>query len=280
MGERFKIVHEGSVHGILSALSNSIKGILEDIDAIIGRMRSEYSIITYPGEENTETSKMGTILNCLSEYLIVEMENLKTKERNVSTQLCFVVTIVANVCNINVQPGNIADLIFKNVTTTFCTLNSFAKYFLLRCSKQNLAFQNARFEKLVKYAGKQLAPIVYKLISHIEDSQKQNSQTQTQTKRKTIDSNVLKSKVLKETRLIPKTVYEMEVFSKTIIQLSNKTKFDLSKYMGQGKVRDFRIMDLKEVLAGSTISTQKTAETDESESGEENSAPPTKRSKK
>lgn len=104
-----------------------------------------------------------------------------------------------------------------------------------------------RFEKIVKLAGKQLAPAVYKFILHVEGSQKQDTQT-TQSKKKSVDSSALKSRVLKETRLIPKTIYEIEQFSKCIIQLSNKTKVDLAKYVGQGVVRDYRIIELEKVL--------------------------------
>lgn len=45
----------------------------------------------------------------------------------------------------------------------------------------------------------------------------------------------------------------MEQFSKSMIQLSKKTKIDLAKHLGQGTVRDFRILNLKEVLENQGI---------------------------
>lgn len=54
--------------------------------------------------------------------------------------------------------------------------------------------------------------------------------------------------MLRETRTIPKVVYEMEQFSRSVIQLSNKTKVDLAKRLGPGTARDFRILNLREVL--------------------------------
>lgn len=115
------------------------------------------------------------------------------------------------------------------------------------------------FERLVKLAGKQLCPVVYRLIMYIEESHKQTTQ-QTQSKKKSVDSTTLKNKVLRETRLIPKVIFEIEQFGKSVVQLSNKTKVDLSKYIGQGTVRDFRILNLKETLEQqgeeSTLSTQ------------------------
>lgn len=95
--------------------------------------------------------------------------------------------------------------------------------------------------------GKQLSPVVYKLIIYIEESQKQANEN-TQAKRKTVNTSALRTKVLRETRTIPKVIYEIEQFSKSIIQLSNKTKVDLARFVGQGTARDFRILNLREVL--------------------------------
>lgn len=99
----------------------------------------------------------------------------------------------------------------------------------------------------MKVIGKELSPVVYKLFNYIEQSQKQANEA-TQSKKKTVNTSAMRTKVLRETRTIPKVVYEMEQFSKSMIQLSNKTKVDLAKYLGQGTARDFRICNLKEVL--------------------------------
>lgn len=101
---------------------------------------------------------------------------------------------------------------------------------------------------MVKLSGKKLSHTIYKLILYIEESQKPKLEN-TQSKKRTVDTSTLKTKVLRETRLIPKVVYEMEQFSKSVIQLSKKTNIDLSVYIGQGTTRDFRILHLKEVLA-------------------------------
>ncbi|KAJ8983000.1 hypothetical protein NQ317_014295 [Molorchus minor] len=187
--EKFAIVNEGTVHNILLSLCDNLKSILEDVDAAIARLKSEYIGLTYPGAENVEK----------------KLENFKTKERATCCQVCFVVTIMTNLSNLGVQPGNESEVIFKNIMLVFSTLTLLTRHFVMRSSKVNLAFQAARFERLVKLAGKQLAPAV-----------------------------TLKSKVLRETRLIPKVIYEIEQFSKSVILLSNRTKVDLAKYIGQG----------------------------------------------
>ncbi|KAJ8961411.1 hypothetical protein NQ318_014657 [Aromia moschata] len=63
--EKFAIVNEESVHTILQSVCTHIKSILEDIDAVIARLKSEYNILMYPGAENVEK----------------RMDNLKIKER-------------------------------------------------------------------------------------------------------------------------------------------------------------------------------------------------------
>ncbi|XP_050507093.1 Fanconi anemia group I protein homolog [Diabrotica virgifera virgifera] len=283
--EKIKIVNEGTVNNILLSLCGCIKTILDDVDSVIARLKSEYIILSYPGEDDTTNRR----------------EKLKTKEQGVCTQLCFVVTILTNVTNLLLPPGNLAEAVFKSIVQLFGTLSSLTKYFNSRSSKINLAFQGARFERLVKLAGKQLAPTIYKFLLHLDDAQKEATQATQSTKKKSTDSSVLKSRVLRETRLIPKVVYEMEQFSKCIIQLSNKTKVDLSKYVGQGTARDFRILtdalnkDMENVDE-STAEHDETAtshddsrtsqdgskndETVESDSSSDSEVPPSKKSKK
>lgn len=99
-----------------------------------------------------------------------------------------------------------------------------------------------RFEKLIKIVGKRLAPAVYDFVYHMEAGQKENEQTQGAKSKS--EGSSLKNKILRETKAIPKVIYEIEQFGRYLMQLSKKTKFDFSKYLGQGTSRDFRI-DLK-----------------------------------
>ncbi|CAH1104215.1 unnamed protein product [Psylliodes chrysocephalus] len=251
--ESFKIINEATVHNIFLSICNSLKSILEDIDAVVIRLKSENYILNFPGEDDSEKRR----------------ENLKAKERGVCCQLCFIVTIMTNLSNLIIPAGNLSEAIFKNIMSLFGSLCTLTKYFISRSSKTSLVFQGARFERLVKLAGKQLAPVIYKFILHLEETQR-DSQT-TQPKKKSVDATTLKSKVLRETRLIPKVIYEIEQFSKCIIQLSNKTKVDLSKYVGQGIVRDFRIIHLKETLdnEGGEVDDSHVSETSNNESRSE-----------
>lgn len=171
--------------------------------------------------------------------------------------------------------------VVKSLTQLYCTLSSLAKYFTQRSSKNNPVFQRARFDRVVKLSGKQLSPLVYKFILYLEESQKREA---TSPKKKKVDSSVLKNKVLKETKLIPKLVYEIEQFSKFVMKLSKKSDIDLSKLVGQGTVRDFRIMHLKEVLEDNPTQRSEITSAGDYESGEdeqeERTTPPPAKKKK
>ncbi|KAK4882809.1 hypothetical protein RN001_006128 [Aquatica leii] len=226
------LINEANALTVFPLLCNSLKTLLDDVDWIIIRLKSKFGMITYPGEDNPERRK----------------EYLKSKERGVCCQLCPIITILGTMCNIKVPPGTLSEMLLKTVTHLYNSLNGLTKYFLARSSKVNLVFQGARFERVVKLAGKQLSTVVYDYITYIEEFNKQKTQN-TQTKKKSVNSDLLKNKVLRETRLIPKVVYDIEQFGKSVIQLSNKTQVDLGKLVGQGSARDFRIRGLLEVLA-------------------------------
>lgn len=98
---------------------------------------------------------------------------------------------------------------------------------------------------MVKLAGKKLSRTVYALILFIDENHAVKDKDTQQSKKK---ASALKSKVLKETKLIPKLILEIEQLSKSVIQLSNKTKVDLTKYVGQGTARDFRILNVESIV--------------------------------
>lgn len=202
---------------------------------------------------------------------------------------------ISIVSNITVKTGPILEGILKLLVHFYNSLTILTKYFMSRSSKLNLVFQKAQFEHVIKMAGKTLSPIVYKLILFIDEYQKQEAEAQ-----KSKDASTLKNKVLKETKLIPKVVYEIEQLSRSVIQLSNKAKVDLTKYIGQGTTRDFRLLQLKEVVENTraisdnedettanetnndTSVNQTEEDNDDTDASEndENGPPPTKKAKK
>ncbi|KAH1013955.1 hypothetical protein HUJ04_002869 [Dendroctonus ponderosae] len=222
--DTLKIINLGSANAVLMAICTFNKNILDDVESIILRIKSDYSIVTISGKDDVKRK-----------------DDLKIKEKGVTCQLCFLSKILTNLMNLSLAPGSISDTLFKNVVQFYSALTSLTKYFISKSSKNHHAFQGVWFEKLVKLAGKQLGPTIYTFVCQLELGQHKDDDSTNQGGKKKSESAALKSKVLRETKTIPKAVYEMEQFSKYIIQLSNKTKYDLSKYVGQGTSRDFRI---------------------------------------
>lgn len=83
--------------------------------------------------------------NCNVWIYFSEMENLKNKERGVCCHICFVISILTNLCNILIQPGNLSEAIFKSLIHLFNTLTLLTKHFSMRSTKVNHAFENARY---------------------------------------------------------------------------------------------------------------------------------------
>lgn len=99
---------------------------------------------------------------------------------------------------------------------------------------------------MIKLAGKQLSRTVYNLILFLDENQiPKSNDSGTQSKRK---NSPIESKILKATKHIPKLIFDMEQFSKSVIQLSKKANYDLTKYVGQGTSRDFRILNVEDIL--------------------------------
>ncbi|KAL3277410.1 hypothetical protein HHI36_012759 [Cryptolaemus montrouzieri] len=283
--EKFTMINELTLQNAYICITNTIKALLDEIDWVISRLKSEYVIVSFVDDANNFRS---------------EKENLLAKEKGISCQLCFIVTVLENLMTISIQPGNLADALFKNISQFYITLTNFTKYFNSRSTRTNPAFQSSRFEKLVKYIGRGLSPNVNALILFLEEESKKEQATQ--TKKKTEKTISMKTKILKDTRSIPKIVYGMEQFSNSIMQLSNKTKIDLSKHIGQGTTRDFRIMvselDTQQENVSRDISREENSDDSESinedeedernqnrdpeseEAEEEQQSPPMKKSRK
>lgn len=96
-----------------------------------------------------------------------------------------------------------------------------------------LLYNNYRFIQLVQLAGKPLKSTFYNLVTYVEENQ-----NKLQSK---FDSYAQRNKILKETKIIPRVVYEIEQFNKEILLLGKRTGIPLENYMKHSITRDFRI---------------------------------------
>lgn len=94
-----------------------------------------------------------------------------------------------------------------------------------------------RFERVVEFCGRQLTPHVYTFITFTEAQQRQ----QRPSRPAGGDLAGKKARVLRQTRLIPLLVCNVEQFEKHLIALAKRTKLDLCAGLKLSTSRDFRI---------------------------------------
>ncbi|XP_015108485.1 Fanconi anemia group I protein [Diachasma alloeum] len=213
--ESYSILTEASMTQAHSIFNNSLKNKLTNASWVLGRLKAEQVVASSPGigDENFR-------------------EKLKEKEKSLCRQLSYVIQTLHTLANANVDPGPNTDLTFKNLHQLYGVLNNLTKYFSSKSTQQNPAFEAVKFIQVVQLAGKPLKASFYNLVTHTEE--KQNSGRKA-------DAHAQKNKVLKETKFIPKVVYEIEQFNKEILALGKKTRVPLESYIKHSITRDFRI---------------------------------------
>lgn len=62
--------------------------------------------------------------------------------------MCHLIEIATTMSNIAISSGGILEILLKTLTHLYNTLGSLTKYFIIRSSKENPAFQHARYNFL------------------------------------------------------------------------------------------------------------------------------------
>ncbi|XP_067004325.2 Fanconi anemia group I protein [Anabrus simplex] len=220
----YAILGENTANICLQQLSSSLKTLLDDVEWIVARLRGEFAAQSYPSEHDIEKRR----------------EFLKGKERDTCRFLGHCVKIITVVISIALPPGPTTDAVLKLLISLYATLSSTTKYFISRSNKTDRAFQTARFMNVVHLAGVDLAGHVQLLILHIMSLDTENEEPEKKKKKKGGEKAAM-SKVLKDTKCVPKIVFGMETFEKFLIQLSNKCKVNLMQNIKPSTSRDFRI---------------------------------------
>ncbi|EGI62534.1 Fanconi anemia group I protein-like protein [Acromyrmex echinatior] len=213
---KFKIIHEETADKLYNLINNSVKEKLDNVSWLLVRLKAEQNIVCPPGTD-------------LEEY----QEKVRTQERSLCRQLSHIIQILYTIANVAVKPGLSTDIMFKNLQVVYNLLSNLTKYFYGKSSKQNAAFQSVKFIQVIQSAGKPLKSGFYNLITYIEGNQ--NAKTSK------ADSHLQRNKILKETRIIPRVICEIEQFHKEILSLDKKTGVPLEIYIKHSITRDFRI---------------------------------------
>ncbi|KZC06011.1 Fanconi anemia group I protein like protein [Dufourea novaeangliae] len=215
--EQYKIIREATFMQIYNALNDHIKEKLNNASWLLLRLKAEDIIVR--AHEGTADE----ICN----------NNLREKERSLCKQLSYLIQVLHTLVNTSIEPGPCTDTTFRNLQCLYHLLGNLTKYFYGKSNSQNAAFQTVKFIQVVQLAGKPLKSAFYNLVTHVEENQNNlNSKS---------DSYAQRNKILRETKIIPRVVYEIEQFNKEVLLLGKRTGIPLENYMKRSVTRDFRI---------------------------------------
>lgn len=205
---------------------------IEDIEYFIQKVKSYYAQMK-TGGQNEDDRK-----SCENRMV--------TTERRICTQLIFMSRVCIHLGNTALPLGPCMDNFTKLLAQFYVCLANLTKHFINRQKCMPVSYKSTKFDQLVHTIGKRLPLKVYAMISYIEDNifeeKNEDGDDEVTTKRvnkKGAKSN--KTKVMRDTKNIPKLILRIENFNKFVISLSKKTEHDLSKLLHIGTVRDFRI---------------------------------------
>uniref|UniRef100_A0A182Y8A9 Fanconi anemia group I protein n=1 Tax=Anopheles stephensi TaxID=30069 RepID=A0A182Y8A9_ANOST len=169
---------------------------------------------------------------------------LKSIERSVCSQLVHILGSLTHLCNANLPLGSTMDALIKLLLSLYACLANLSKHFLARHAIVPIAYDVTKFNLVVK-SSKPLAAKIYDLIPFVEENiigqDEEGEQQKAAAASSAAKAKSNRDKVLRQTKLIPKLVFRIETFNKIVMQLSKKTKKDLTYLLHMGTVRDFRI---------------------------------------
>ncbi|CAL7938106.1 unnamed protein product [Xylocopa violacea] len=216
MENQYKVIRDDTALQIYTILNSDIKEQLSRASWLLMRLKAEDTIARAPGT----VDEFGN-------------NDLREKERSLCKQLSYLAQVLYTLADTAIKPGPAIDATLKNLQNLYHLLGNITKYFYVKSSAQNAAFQAVKFIQVVQLAGKSLKTAFYNLVMYVEENQnKLNSKS---------DSSAQRNKILKETKTIPRVVYEIEQFNKEILLLGKRTAIPLEKYIKQSVTRDFRI---------------------------------------
>ncbi|XP_076241855.1 Fanconi anemia complementation group I [Calliopsis andreniformis] len=214
--EQYKIIREDTAMQIYNVFNECIKEGLNNASWLLLRLKAEDIIARASGTINENWN-----------------DNIREKERHLCKQLSYFIQVLHTLATISIEPGSCTDITFKNLQSLYHLLGNLTKYFYAKSNGQNAAFQAVKFIQVIQLAGKPLKSAFYNLVTFVEENQnKSNSKS---------DTHAQRNKILKETKVIPRVVYEIEQFNKEVLLLGKRTGIPLENYMKHSVTRDFRI---------------------------------------
>lgn len=124
-----KSIDEGSIFNTLLTLTSTLRILLDEIDWLINRFKSEYTVLNLPSEERMAEKK----------------EILKNNERILCSHTGEIIEICKILGNLRVPNGTYTEAIIKILMHLYSTLSAITKYYVMTSTKANPAFKNSRY---------------------------------------------------------------------------------------------------------------------------------------
>ncbi|KAG8224015.1 hypothetical protein J437_LFUL001092 [Ladona fulva] len=213
----FKVITDATKAFAFSLLCQKLKLILEETDRMLKRLKSEsYKLQTLNEPITGNASEM-----------------LNSLEKEVCTKLIHCSQIVNEITKIATPAGPLHPTLLKLIVDVYNSVAGITRYFIQRSGSKTArpVFEGTRYQKLVQLVGGSLSSNVCKFRTHMQECIES-----AESKKKGVKSQ--NPAAMKSSSLL---VYSAEVFERLIIQLSKKTKENLSALVKLTISRDFRI---------------------------------------
>eukprot|EP01134_Creolimax_fragrantissima_P002162 CFRG2162T1 len=155
--------------------------------------------------------------------------------------LCTQVFIELTQSRVEGGPAGPVRLLFQRLRQYFDTMTALIKL-QIALHKYEYPINKRIGGELCKTGPGELSENVYALISHLNQFESDQSKSyDKKVKRQRND----KARIMRESRLIPDTIYAIETLGHNLIMLSKKTKNNYTKYVKRSTARDFKIQSTK-----------------------------------
>eukprot|EP00466_Bigelowiella_natans_P015937 jgi/Bigna1/127552/aug1.4_g2260 len=211
---QYAFINGATVSMVLKSVMKYVDGSLVEVEWML-RYLNAVGVCIPNGEEGDEDGDL--------DLKIELVEHQKAFEDAVFVRLIDA-SAVLNIFVMSRIHGDSVQELLKVLTKMFKLVTNGCK--LLTKTKKK---PSSKFRKLIQVTCKQLTVKVYPFILF---EQQMNGE----------DASDTKSKIAKESRVIPGLIFQLEQFEKCLFQLARNSKVDLTRWMKHSTARDFRIL--------------------------------------
>jgi Fanconi anemia group I protein len=164
--------------------------------------------------------------------------SLAQNHRSSITKLCVVadelysrlygaLRVLLSISKCSISAGPAAESLLRCLSHAFKLLVASCR--LVQTTKRH---PSKKFIRLIEFAGTKFTPPLYGLLTHLQNTEAMDDVEQT-----------TKTKIIRESKLIPSLIFNIETFDLAVIRLDKLCKSDLTKFLRRATARDFKIDD-------------------------------------